>query len=479
MTRPERVAQRGGDEHERSLTLLVHEVIEQSGADEALAEANAVSHDYAVEAVEGPKRALDAVALEVGERHTTGLTRRERLVVAEQVELVLVELEQAPEEDVVRGPGLRLARGQDLDQSLAVVLGVSEEIVEQALGRGDDARLVVAERELEVGEETGLGEIGRSGDHALAAEQIGLAVEELFREAAHRDRVAAQEGGEPADVAGGAYGEGERVAVGGELALEALEPLADPRSEGTARGTVPDRVIERGERLGAEQEAHTGARLEHIGELLEGAEVEVGGRDVERRVRAARVGAEVAQGLGERAGLAVVDELGLHVAVRGRSASGEPGVRLPRRGSMGASGARRDDREAVVADAVGEAGIVGHNRVDQIGAGKPDGSDEMDGVEWCDARRRHGLRGREHRLVDRDERDAREELVSGVEDSLLQAEPTQLNTQETARDLGVETVKLEEDRPGIGLVEQHSPERARVDVEAAQSQARSRRLSAR
>jgi hypothetical protein len=458
------------------MTLVVDEVLEQRRADKALAEANAVSHDHAVEAVQRPQRALDAVALKVGERHAAGLARRERLVVAEQVELVLVELEQGPEEDVVRGPGLRLARGEDLDESLAVVLGVPEEVVEPALGRGDHARLVVAERELEVGEQAGLGEVGRAGDHALPAEQIGLAVEELVREAADRDRVAAQEGGEPADVAGGAYGEGERVAVGGELALEALEPLADPGSEGPATAAVRVRAVEWGEWLGAEQEAHAGARL---GQLLEGAEVEVGGRDVERRVGAARVGAEVAEGLGEGASLAVVDELGLHVAVRPRSASGEPGVRLPCRRSMGASGARRDDREAVVADAVGEAGVVGHNRVDQIVAGKPDGSDEVDGVECCDARRRHGLGGREHRLVDRDERDAPEELVSGVEDSLPQAEPTQLNTQEAARDLGVETVKLEEDRPGIGFVEQHSPERARVDVEAAQSQARSRRLSAR
>jgi len=281
----------------------------------------------------------------------------------------------------VRGPGLRLAGGEDLDESLAIVLGIPEEIVEPSLGLGDHARLVVAERELEVGEETGLGEVGRAGDHALAAEEVGLAVEELVREAAHRDRLATEEGGEPADVAGGAYGEGERVAVGRELTLEALEPLADPSSEGPATAAVRARAVERGEWLSAEEEAHAGARLEHVGELLEGAEVEVGGRDVERGVRAARVGAEVAEGLGEGSGLAVVDEFGLHVAVRARSASGEPGVRLPCCRSMGVSGARRDDREAVVADAVGEAGVVGHNRLDQIVAGKPDGSDEMDGVE--------------------------------------------------------------------------------------------------
>ncbi len=146
----------------------------------------------------------------------------------------------------MRGPGLRLARGEDLDQSLAVVLGVLEEIVEPSLGLGDHARLVVAERELEVREEAGLGEVGRPGDHALAAKQIGLAVEELVREAAHRDRVAAQEGGQPADVAGGPYGEGKRVAVGRELALEALEPLADARSERAARTAVRARAIERG-----------------------------------------------------------------------------------------------------------------------------------------------------------------------------------------------------------------------------------------
>ena len=109
--------------------------------------------------------------------------------------------------------------------------------------------------------------------------------------------------------------EGQRVAVGRELALKALEALANPGAEGTARAAVRSRPIERRERFGAEQEAHPGARLEHVGKLLECAEVEVGGRDVEWGVRAARVGAEVAEGLGERAGLAVVDELGLHVAV--------------------------------------------------------------------------------------------------------------------------------------------------------------------
>jgi hypothetical protein len=98
-------------------------VLEQRGADEALAEADAVSHDDAVEAVERAQRALDAVALEIGERDAAGLAGRERLVVAEQVELVLVELEQGAEEDVVRGPGLRLAGGEDLDESLAIVLG--------------------------------------------------------------------------------------------------------------------------------------------------------------------------------------------------------------------------------------------------------------------------------------------------------------------------------------------------------------------
>ena len=195
MARPERVAQGGGNEHQRSLPLTVHEVLEQSRADEALAEADAVTDDDAVEAVESPERALDAVALEVGERHASGLAGREGVVVAEQIELVLVELEQSPEEDVVRSPGLRLARGEDLDEPLAVVLSVLEEIVEPALGLGDHARLVVAERELQVGEEAGLGEVGGAGDHALAAEQVGLAVQELVSEAAHRDRVSAQKGG--------------------------------------------------------------------------------------------------------------------------------------------------------------------------------------------------------------------------------------------------------------------------------------------
>jgi hypothetical protein len=96
---------------------------------------------------------------------------------------------------------------------------------------------------------------------------------------------------------------------------------------------------------------------------------------------------------------------------------------------MGVSGARRDDREAVVADAVGEAGVVGHNRVDQIVAGKPEAVTRW--IASSVATPAGGTVSAAASTASSTGTSAtpREELVSGVEDSLPQAEPAQLDPQ--------------------------------------------------
>ena len=178
------------------------------------------------------------------------------LLVLEQLELVAVELEQRAQVDVVRRPGLLLARGDDLDQPFAIVLAVLPELVEPRLGHLQRRSAGTARARAPVVHEAAVGEVGRAGDDDAAAEDVRLAVQEALQVAADRDLVTSRSLARRSTCSAVSRGERETVAFGVELVLEVGEPLARVEPDRSAvrcgaaasggSGSAPSRSRKRG-----------------------------------------------------------------------------------------------------------------------------------------------------------------------------------------------------------------------------------------
>lgn len=125
-----------------------------------------------------------------------------------------------------------------------------------------------------------------------------------------------------------------------------------------------------------------------------------------------------------------------------------------------------------MASAVGEAGVVRKDRVQNTSFRKVKRGDQVDGVEGSDARGQRDLGVGEHALIERYERDRGQELGGGLHDTVAQGETPQLDPQEPARNVLLETSQLAQDGGGIRLAEQDAAERARVEVDGRHASAR-------
>ena len=156
-------------------------------------------------------------------------------------------------------------------------------------------------------------------------------------------------------------------------------------------------------------------------------------------------------------------------------------------GGDAAPSAWRDHRKAVLAGAVGESCVVGHERVEQLRIQQSQCGHKMDCAECSDGRGRNRLGGRKRRLVHGKQRDPVEQGIGCLQRVLANSEAAELYSQQPAGDMLLEGRELAYDGRRVRLTEQDAPERARIDIDtghrsetlATAQRGRTDRLSAR
>ena len=103
-----------------------------------------------------------------------------------------------------------------------VFLCLLPEAVEEFLNLAHDMRRVVAEVELHIGGETGTGEVGRPGNHAVpvGADEKSFAVKELTAQLPHLNPARLQPSQKVSHMAGGFWSETKHVSAPADVLVK-------------------------------------------------------------------------------------------------------------------------------------------------------------------------------------------------------------------------------------------------------------------
>src|SRR5581483_5773081 len=288
---PGSVAERCRRDKQHPLTPFDDRLTDQLAGDERLAKPDLVGHKDAVVLGEDPLCAPQTVLLKAGEMDDAAAAGG-----CFQGELVAVAFPQHPQIDQIRRVRFE---PRLIQRSQVIQLRLLPQVVEPAAHLLDHRRCEVAEHELEVLRQPGVGEVGAAGDHTVVGGEGDerLAVQETVAQPPHLDLVGAQPVDQPVATGRVLEREPEQVAVEPQLVLVHLECMAKLLPFGARLAEFAYATL-RLRRLGAEKNPHLRRMIELRRQQHVSAEVEVGRCDVElvrlgkRLAQLAQIGAD-------------------------------------------------------------------------------------------------------------------------------------------------------------------------------------------
>ena len=219
---PGAVTQGGRRDNQHSLAAVHGGLSDQLAGQECLAQADLVSDQHAVALGQDALGPPKAVGLE---RREMDLAGPSRVRLGFGVKFGAVALPEHPQVDELR----RMRFEARLEQCREVIFdGFAPQFVEPTAHLLDGVRRVVSQVQLQVGGQSGPGEVRRSGYHSVGpvAHQERLAVQEAILEPAHFHASRPQPAHQPLCGGVGLQREPQHVAFRGEIPLVVGEGLA-------------------------------------------------------------------------------------------------------------------------------------------------------------------------------------------------------------------------------------------------------------